>query len=34
MDFVDQLKRGAGGSGAVQNPDRIERMRVAADEAK
>jgi len=31
MDFVDKLKRGAGGSGTVQNPDRIVHMRVAAD---
>ena len=31
MDFVDKLKRGAGGSGIVQNPDRIVHMRVAAD---
>ena len=31
MDYVDKLKRGAGGSGIVQNPDRIVHMRVAAD---
>jgi len=31
MEFVDKIKRGAGGSGSVQNPDRIARMRVAAD---
>ncbi|MDQ2763653.1 MAG: peptidylprolyl isomerase, partial [Pseudomonadota bacterium] len=31
MEFVDQLKRGAGGGGTVQNPDRIEHMRLAAD---
>ncbi len=31
MEFIDGLKRGAGGSGAVQNPDRIERMRLASD---
>jgi peptidylprolyl isomerase len=31
MDFVDKLKRGAGGSGTVQNPDRIVHMRVMAD---
>ncbi len=31
MDFVDKIKRGSGASGAVQNPDRIEHMRVAAD---
>jgi peptidylprolyl isomerase len=31
MEFVDQLKRGAGGGGTVTNPDRIQRMRVQAD---
>ena len=31
MDLVDKLKRGAGGSGTVSNPDKIVRMRVAAD---
>jgi peptidylprolyl isomerase len=31
MEFVDQIKRGSGSSGSVQNPDRIVRMRVAAD---
>ncbi len=31
MDLVDQIKRGSGGGGTVQNPDRIEHMRVAAD---
>jgi peptidylprolyl isomerase len=31
MEFVDKIKRGAGGSGIVQNPDRIVRARVAAD---
>jgi peptidylprolyl isomerase len=31
MEFVDQLKRGAGAGGTVQNPDRILRMRVQAD---
>ena len=31
MEFVDRIKRGAGGSGIVQNPDRIVHMRVAAD---
>jgi peptidylprolyl isomerase len=31
MEFVDQIKRGAGPNGTVQNPDRIVRMRVAAD---
>ncbi len=29
MDHVDKIKRGAGGSGVVQNPDRILRMRPA-----
>jgi peptidylprolyl isomerase len=32
MEFVDQIKRGSGGSGTVTDPDRIIRMRVAADE--
>jgi peptidylprolyl isomerase len=31
MEFVDKIKRGAGGGGIVQNPDRIVHMRVAAD---
>ena len=31
MDFVDQIKRGSGGSGTVSDPDRIITMRVAAD---
>jgi peptidylprolyl isomerase len=32
MEFVDQIKRGTGGNGAVVGPpDRIVRMRVAAD---
>jgi peptidylprolyl isomerase len=31
MEFVDRIKRGAPGSGIVQNPDRIVHMRVAAD---
>ena len=31
MEFVDKLKRGAGGGGTVSNPDRIVHMRVAAD---
>jgi peptidylprolyl isomerase len=31
MEFVDQIKRGSGGSGTVSNPDRIVHMRVAAD---
>ncbi len=32
MDVVDKIKRGAGGSGTVTNPDKILRMRLAADE--
>jgi peptidylprolyl isomerase len=31
MEFVDKIKRGAGQSGAVRDPDTIVRMRVAAD---
>ncbi len=31
MDFVDQIKRGAPPNGAVDMPDRIKTMRVAAD---
>ncbi len=31
MEFVDNIKKGAPGSGAVSDPDRIVRMRVAAD---
>ncbi len=31
MQFVDQIKRGSGGSGMVQDPDKIIHMRVAAD---
>ena len=31
MDFVDRIKRGAGGNGEVVGPDRIVHMRVAAD---
>ncbi len=31
MEFVDQIKRGSGGGGTVTDPDRILRMRVAAD---
>ncbi|WP_424139057.1 peptidylprolyl isomerase [Roseomonas chloroacetimidivorans] len=29
MEFVDKIKRGSGGSGMVQNPDRIVKMRLA-----
>ena len=31
MEFVDNIKRGAGGNGQVQNPDRIIRARMATD---
>jgi peptidylprolyl isomerase len=31
MEFVDQIKRGAQGSGIVNGPDRIIHLRVAAD---
>lgn len=31
MDLVDKIKKGAGGNGMVSNPDKIIRMRVAAD---
>jgi peptidylprolyl isomerase len=31
MDYVDEIKRGAPGSGAVTGPDHIVHMRVAAD---
>lgn len=31
MDYVDQIKRGSGSGGMVDNPDRIIHMRVAAD---
>ncbi len=31
MEFVDQIKRGAPGSGIVNGPDRIIHLRVAAD---
>ena len=31
MEFIDAIKRGAGGSGTVRDPDRIVTMRVAAD---
>ena len=32
MEFVDNIKRGVPGSGAVTDPDRMIRVRVAADE--
>ncbi len=31
MDVVDKIKRGSGGGGTVQNPDRIVKARIAAD---
>jgi cyclophilin family peptidyl-prolyl cis-trans isomerase len=31
IEAVDKIKRGSGGSGMVQNPDRITRARIAAD---
>jgi len=31
MEFVDKIKKGVGQSGAVRDPDRIVRVRVAAD---
>ncbi len=31
MDFIDQIKRGSGGSGTVNDPDRIIHFQVAAD---
>ena len=31
MEFVDRIKRGSGGNGIVQGPDKIIHMRVAAD---
>ena len=31
MEYVDALKRGAGGSGSVTNPDRIVKVQVASD---
>jgi cyclophilin family peptidyl-prolyl cis-trans isomerase len=33
MEAVDKIKRGSGGSGMVQGPDRIRSMKVAADNA-
>ncbi len=32
MEFVDQIKKGAGSSGSVSNPDKIVKMRLAAEE--
>jgi len=34
MEFVDMLKRGAPGSGIVDDPDKIIKMQVAADAAE
>jgi peptidylprolyl isomerase len=31
MEFVDKIKKGSGQSGMVSNPDKIVRLRVAAD---
>jgi peptidylprolyl isomerase len=31
MEHIDNIKRGAGGSGSVSNPDKIVSMKVAAD---
>ena len=31
MEYVDAIKRGAGGSGSVTNPDRILKVQVASD---
>jgi len=31
MEHVDAIKRGSGGSGTVSNPDKIEKLQVAAD---
>jgi hypothetical protein len=33
MEAVDRIKRGAGMSGQVQEPDKIRSMRVASDPA-
>jgi peptidylprolyl isomerase len=32
MEAIDKIKRGAGGSGSVQGPDKIIKMQVAADD--
>lgn len=34
MEYVDQIKKGAQGSGTVTNPDKIISMKVAADASK
>jgi peptidylprolyl isomerase len=33
MEFIDNIKRGAGGNGMVSDPDKIVSMKVAADVA-
>lgn len=33
MEFVDAIKRGSGGSGSVNDPDKIVKVQVAADAA-
>ncbi|HEX2942063.1 MAG TPA: peptidylprolyl isomerase [Rhodopila sp.] len=33
MEYVDQIKRGAGGSGMVSSPDKIQKLSVMADVA-
>ena len=34
MEYVDQIKKGAQGSGTVTNPDKIVSMKIAADASK
>jgi cyclophilin family peptidyl-prolyl cis-trans isomerase len=34
MEHVDKIKRGSGGSGMVQGPDKLVRARIAADGAQ
>jgi peptidylprolyl isomerase len=34
MEYIDAIKKGAGGSGTVSNPDKIIKMQVAADAEK
>ena len=31
MEFVDRIKRGAGGNGEVSDPDRMVKVRIAGD---
>ena len=33
MDLVDQIKRGSGGGGTVSDPDKIQKLSIAADAA-